>query len=94
MTESLISNEKVCYVCKTPSDLHRHHIYGGVGRRSLSEKYGCWIYLCGYHHNMSRIGIHSNRVLDRTVKAKCQTEWEKRYGSTDDFIRTFGKSYK
>lgn len=92
--ESIISNEKRCFVCNTTADLHRHHIYGGIGRRSLSEKYGCWIYLCGYHHNMSRFGIHSDKYMDRCVKALCQTAWEQRFGTTEDFIRVFGISYK
>lgn len=92
--ESIISNEKVCFVCNTPFNLHRHHIFGGIGRRNLSEQYGCWIYLCGYHHNLSRRGIHSDHELDKSVKALCQQAWEQRFGTTEDFIRTFGKSYK
>lgn len=95
MSDSIICNEKICFVCNTPYNLHRHHIYGGIGRRSLSEKYGCWIYLCAYHHNMSRFGIHTDKTLDRSIKALCQEAWEKKYGgTTEDFIRIFGKSYK
>lgn len=92
--KSLLSNEKVCFVCGTTNDIHRHHIYGGLGRRSLSERDGCWIYLCAAHHNMSARGIHFDKELDMRVKALCQEKWEERYGSTQDFIRRFGRSYK
>ena len=73
--KSILSNERECYVCGTPLNLHRHHIWGG-GRRKLSEKHGCWVYLCAKHHNMSDKGVHFNKALDTELKQDCQEMWE------------------
>ena len=91
--KSIISNERECLICKTPLNLHKHHIFHGAGRRPLSEKYGCWVYLCAKHHNMSDEGVHMNIDLDDELRDMCQREWEKRNGTTQDFIRIFGRSY-
>lgn len=93
MSKSLLSNERRCYLCRTTLDLHKHHIFEGRGRRQLSEKYGCWIYLCAAHHNMSKHGVHADKSLDLSLKAECQKAWERKYGTTKDFIRIFGQSY-
>lgn len=92
MTESIISNERECVVCHTTVDLHRHHIYGGVGRRQNSEKYGCWCYLCGFHHNLSRCGVHFNKELDLILKQGCQRIFEASH-TRDEFRKAFGRSY-
>ena len=91
--KSLISNAKQCLVCGTTYNLHKHHIYGGNGRRDKSEKYGCWVYLCFRHHNGAGVGVHFNKALDLRLKQDCQKEWENQFGSRDDFIKTFGRSY-
>lgn len=93
MSQSIISNEPECLVCKTTLNLHRHHVFGGVGRRGKSEMYGCWVYLCARHHNMSNAGVHFNKQLDAKLKQECQRAWEVKYGDRDDFIREFGRSY-
>ena len=93
MTKSIMSNEKECFVCGTPLDLHRHHIFYGVANRIISEKEGCWCYLCGKHHNMSNDGVHHNYAFNITLKKYCQEKWEAKNGDRNDFIRVFGKSY-
>ena len=93
MSKSIISNERFCLVCGTTMNLHKHHIYEGVGRRKLSEKYGCWCFLCARHHNMSNEGVHFNKVLNIKLKQQCQKAWEYKYGDREDFIKVFGKSY-
>ena len=74
-------------------NIHKHHIYEGTGRRKLSDKYGCWVYLCARHHNMSNEGVHFNKDLDLTLKRICQKKWETKYGNRDKFIRVFGRNY-
>ena len=91
--KSIISNEPVCIVCGTTQDLHRHHIFYGLPNRKKSETWGCWCYLCAAHHNFSNEGVHYNRKLDQSLKESCQAEWEKRFGSREDFIKTFGRSW-
>lgn len=91
MAKSIIENTKECYICKTTLNLHKHHIYFASNRK-ISEREGCWIYLCARHHNMSDEGVHFNRELDLSIKRECQERWE-RNGTREEFIKTFGKSY-
>ena len=93
MSKSIISNIKECYVCGYTQDLHRHHIFYGTANRKLSEQDGCWVYLCGVHHNLSRVGVHFDRELDLKLKRECQEEWEGIYGDREEFIERYGKSY-
>ena len=93
MSESILSNEKLCFACYTPLNLHKHHIFYGIGNRSRSEEFGCWVYLCDRHHNMSDDGVHFNKPFDITLKKYCQEKWEEVHGDREKFIRTFGKSY-
>ena len=88
------SNGRVCFVCRRPFDLHRHHVFPGNGRRDVSEEEGCWLYLCDYHHNMSNRSVHMDRVFDMELRRDCQRRWEEREGKGhEDFIRLFGESY-
>lgn len=92
--ESLISNERECFICKTTLNLHRHHIYFGRANRSKSEEWGCWCYLCARHHNMSDEGVHFNKILDTNLKTLCESLWLEHYNKTiPDFIRIFGRNY-
>lgn len=91
MPESILSNEKKCYVCGTTLNLHRHHIFFGPNRK-WSEKYGCWCYLCAAHHNMSSKGVHSDRMLDLRLKAECQQAFEKDH-TRKEFMEIFGKQW-
>lgn len=92
MGKSIISNERACLVCGNTINLHRHHIYEGVGRRKLSEKYNCWCFLCHRHHNGSNVGVHYNKVLDRKLKQQGQKAFEFHYPDLD-FVKIFGKNY-
>lgn len=78
-------------------NLHIHHCFPGVGRRGVSDREGCWVYLCGPHHNMSNHGVHFDRRLDLEIRRRCQTAWERHEGIDDPehkrFIATFGCSY-
>ena len=91
MAKSIISNERECVICRSEYNLHKHHIYGG-SRRKNSEKYGCWIYLCAYHHNMSDHGIHFNSNLELKAKAICQHKFEAKH-SHEEFMAVFGRDY-
>ncbi len=71
-----MQSEKYCFVCGTTYNLHKHHIYKGVANRRLSEKEGCWCYLCYKHHNGSDRGVHFNKILDGNLKMFCQEKWE------------------
>lgn len=89
--KSVISNERVCYVCGRTYNLQKHHIYEGKGRRTLSDKHGFWVYLCMDHHTGDH-GVHFNKDLDLSLKREGQRIWE-RTRSREDFIKTFNRSY-
>jgi hypothetical protein len=72
---TLYSEERECIRCERP-DVHRHHIFYGTGRRDVSEREGCWAYLCGPHHNLSRHGVHFDHGYDEWLKKDCQRRWE------------------
>lgn len=93
MSQSILSNNKECYVCGYQGMLHRHHIFFGTANRRISEKDGCWCYLCEVHHNLSRVGVHFNRELDLKIKKECQQKWEEVNGNREQFIKRYGKSY-
>lgn len=92
MSKSLLSTVKACYVCGCMG-VHKHHVFYGTANRKLSEKYGCWVWLCPIHHNMSNEGVHFNRELDLQIKKKCQERWEQENGSRAEFIKVFGRSW-
>jgi len=92
MSRSILQDEKECFICKKPYGLHKHHVFGGANRK-LSEKYGLWLWLCPYHHNMSDKGVHHDRELDLELKRYAQQRFEYERGTREDFIRIFGKNW-
>ncbi len=91
---SLYGEERECFICHNPN-VHRHHIYYGIGRRQVSEEEGCTVFLCPNHHNMSDFGVHFDKSLDDFFKEDCQRRWERREGVTghERFTERFGRSY-
>lgn len=78
------------YVKFTLSPLN---VFYGTANRKLSDADGCVIYLCQAHHTGAQ-GVHFNRKLDLTIKAKCQIAWQKVNNATvEDFIKRYGKNY-
>lgn len=92
MSRSIVSNERECLVCNTTHNLHKHHIFYGTSKRHLSEKYGCWCYLCAYHHNMSDEGVHFDKKLDNELKQMAQVKFMKTYPELN-FLKIFGRNY-
>lgn len=98
MMESLLQHTKECYLCrklygiKTVRNLHKHHIFEGTANRKKSEQYGLYIYLCGKHHNLSDLGIHSVKGYELEVKREAQEAFEKEYGH-DEFMQIFKRNY-
>ena len=89
--QSILQEEKRCFLTGRIDDLHQHHVYGG-SRRKASDKWGCWVWLTAERHNMSNHSIHHNHELDIELKQTCQTRFEELYGH-DKFMQVFGKSY-
>ena len=93
MSKSIVSNIRDCYICGKPYPLHKHHIFYGSANRKQSEKYGCWVYLCPIHHNLSNAGVHFNKAFDLELKRRAQIAFETYHGSRADFIKIFGRNY-
>ena len=94
MATSIIQFNKECYVCKTTRNLHLHHIFEGTANRKKSDKDGCTVYLCGYHHNLSSEGVHQNHDLDLKLKRLGEICWLEYYKKDiSDFIARYGKNY-
>lgn len=91
--KSIIQSEKVCFVCGTTHNLHKHHIIHGTANRKLSEKYGLTCWLCYKHHNGSNDGVHFNSDLDFYLKQLAEKAFLKVHGTIEDFTRIFGRNY-
>ena len=87
-----MQTRKECLYCRTSNNLHSHHIFFGTANRKLSEKRGLKVWLCMEHHT-GPDGVHFNPERDRRLKQVGQLVYEKKYGTRDDFIKEFGRSY-
>lgn len=92
--ESIMHSVKRCIICGKQTDLEKHHVFFGNPRRGVSEKFGCWCYLCREHHQGTN-GVHgkNGHELDQALKEYAQRMWECEFGDREAFIRTFGKNY-
>ena len=82
-----------CRICENPN-VQTHHIFHGHGRRKKSDEYGYTVKLCMRHH-VGDNGIHlaKNREYDLSLMREAQEHFEANYGTREDFIREFGKSW-
>ena len=91
MKDSILQEEKECFITGITGDLHKHHIFFGSNRKN-SDDWGCWVWLAPDWHNMSDYGVHFNKKLDLHLKKLCQRRFEELYGH-DKFMEVFGKNY-
>ena len=92
--ESIVSNKKECFRCHSILGLHKHHIFFGTANRKKSDKDGCWIWLCGIHHNLSNAGIHFDKKFDLEIKKLTEQKWIEYYDdNVEGFIARYGKNY-
>ena len=91
--ESIISNEKRCYMCGSYQWIEIHHIFGAANRNK-STKYGLVVPLCHYCHNEHPNGVHQNKENRLKLQRIAQKRAMKKYGwTTEEFIKIFGKNY-
>lgn len=97
MKSIIQADREHCFICGRNSradywGLDEHHVFGGYGKRDLSEEYGLKIYIC--HDRCHLNGVHKDAALNRRVQAIVQKIAMRYYGwSTDDFRKIFGKNY-
>lgn len=88
MSESILQDEKKCFISGAERELDKHHIYAS-SRRKASDLYGCWVWL---RHDI-HMDLHSrNSALDKMLKRTCQERFEELYGH-EKFMQVFGKSW-
>lgn len=79
-----------CVVCGfSPVDIH--HCIPGVANRKVSDKYNLVIPLCRKHHR--EMHDKPNQGLDLFWKQEAQRYYEAHYGTREDFIKDFGRSW-
>lgn len=80
-----------CYVCgRYGTEIH--HVFYGVGNRSLSTRYKLLLGLC-YNHHRGKQGVHNgNRELDMELKQYAQRRFQEVYTDAD-FLAVFGRNY-
>ena len=95
LRKSLIQTEQVCRCpyCGRTQDLRTHEVFYGTANRKKSIEDGMTIYVCDEHHNMSSSGIHFDKYWDLWEKKNAQVIWMQHYGTEEDFIKRYGKSY-
>lgn len=89
--ESILSEERKCYICGSTRWLERHHIYGGANRPK-SEKYGLVVYLCHWCHNEPPNGVHFNKERMRWLREEGQRAFQRRYPDLN-FLAIFRHNY-
>lgn len=94
--KSIIQTDRnACYLCGRNSafePLDEHHVFGGLGYRDLSERYGLKVYL--HHMSCHLNGVHKDGELAHRLKANVQKKAMEHYGwSVAEFVEIFGKNY-
>ena len=88
--KSIIQEKRECFLCGAVEDLQVHHCLRGVANRKLADKDGLTVYLCPLcHGNLHQRGWH-----DRDLKLMAEKAWIDNYGTQEDFIKRYGKSYQ
>ena len=79
MAESIIQKDRECFFCGRMTGLERHHIFGGMANRKISEKYGLTVYLCHECHTGTE-GAQYDKTRNLELKRKAQEAFQNIYG--------------
>ena len=96
------STKEHCFLCGRSGNTEIHHIYGGVGRRSIADQYDLTVPLCMECHRGTN-GVHGKNGADKAKylhesgqqwfellkESEGMTEEEAR----NEFRKLFGRSY-
>ena len=81
------NNMNKCYFCDNPK-MDKHEIYRGRNRNN-SMKYGFVLPICRYHHDL----YQEDSVFNDYWHKIAQQYFEEHYGTREDFIKIFRRSY-
>lgn len=88
MKKSIIQHNEGCYICGRMEPLQMHHCLHGI-RRKLADEDGLWVWLCASCHGK----LHDKGLYDRQLQIMAQLAWVNKYGTKEEFIQRYGKSY-
>ena len=88
--KSIVQNDFRCFLCHSERNLEVHHCIHGTANRKLADEDGLTVLLCNECHRM----LHDHGQGDKVLQQIAQQEWERHNGTTEDFIKRYGKSYK
>ena len=91
MGKSIMQKDRACYFCGRLDGLEKHHVFGGVANRPISEKYGLTVYLCHEHHTGTD-GAQYDKEKNLLLKQDAQRAFEMDY-PRDLWMRLIGKNY-
>ena len=72
-----MQEDRACYFCGKLTGLEKHHVFGGVANRPISEREGLWVYLCKSCHTGTE-GAQYNKEKSLLLKQDAQRCFEKR----------------
>ena len=76
------------------ADVERHHVFGGISSvKANSERYG---FVAPLRPDLHPNGVQRGNdapMIDKYLKETCQKYYEEHYGTREQFIQEFGKSY-
>lgn len=83
--------ETICEVCGNIiyGRKHLHHIFEGTANRKKSDEDGMVMYC----HPCCHMWLHDHPKSMLTFKLRGQRKWEEQFGSREDFIKRYGRSY-
>lgn len=91
MGKSIIQESRECYFCGSVSGLERHHVFGGVANRPISERFGLWVYLCHDCHT-GNSGAQYEKQKNLHLKQEAQKAFEKAHSRTE-WMNLIRKNY-
>lgn len=97
--ESILQKDRDrCFTCGKVVHLDEHHCLSGTSNRDNSEDYGLKIYLCrdchSSLHDKGKIYITPFIcITENDIKKFAQQKWEETYGTREEFIKIYGKSW-
>ncbi len=90
---SVFTDNMDCCIFTGSTYIERHHIFGG-SNRNASEKYGFVVPLrYDLHPNGARADQRHAKQIDLYLKQLAQRYFEEHYGSREEFMKIFGRSW-
>lgn len=88
---SILTDQKRCYLCGRQCGLEKHHVFAGTANRRVSDRLGLWVYLCHECHT-GKDGAQYDPIKNRRLKMDAQFAFERTH-TRAEWMRAIGKNY-